>query len=64
MKLQLKRDKRYKIEQIFESTWLRVTFEDSVIALAMNIDTARQVIYRDIIDNGKECEYLHDDDFE
>ena len=28
------------------------------------IDAFRQVIYRDIKEKGKECEYLHADDFE
>jgi len=63
MMKKLKRDKRYTIRTIKDSTLSRVFFEDSMIALVMNQDTARQVIYRDILDNGGECKYLHDGDF-
>lgn len=64
MKITLKKDKNYTIHEIYESTWLRVEKNNKLIAQVMNIETARQVIYRDINDNGGKCEYLHDEDFE
>ena len=64
MNLKLKQDKRYSIVQIYNSSWLRVEFEGKMIAQVMNIETARQVIYREIKNSGGECEYLYDEDFE
>jgi len=59
----LKRDKRYTISDIPSSTWLMVKIEDTHIALCMNKDTAKQVIYKHIKENGGECEYLFEEDF-
>jgi hypothetical protein len=60
----LKQDKSYAIEMFENSSWCRAKHNDKNIALCMDQDTARQVIYRDIKENGGECDYLYDDDFE
>jgi len=59
----LKQDKRYSILKIKESSWCRVLCEGISIAMVMNEDTARQVIYKDILANGGTCEYLCENDF-
>jgi len=64
MTLHLKQDNHYAIEQMQDSTWCRVKCEDKIIALVMNKETARQVIYKDIIENGHKCDYLYAEDFE
>jgi hypothetical protein len=63
MAMKLKQDKLYTIEEMNSSSWCRVKHNGKSIALCMNQETARQVIYRDINDNGGECEYLYEDDF-
>ena len=56
-------DKNYSIVTIVDSTWLRVEHKGELVALVMNIETARQVIYREIISKKGECSFLHEDDF-
>jgi uncharacterized protein YegJ (DUF2314 family) len=63
VKSYLKKDERYSVEEMNDSTWCRVKRDDKNIALCMNKETARQVIYRDINSNGGECEYLYENDF-
>ena len=60
----LKQDTDYTIHTRDTSTWLDVKHKGKFIALVMNIETARQVIYRDINSKGGSCEYLNEDDFE
>ena len=64
MKLTLKKDKRYTIAETHNSSWLRVEFRGKMLAIVMDMATARQVVYRDINDNSGECVYLHKEDFE
>ena len=59
----LKRDKRYTMQVMPESSWLMVKMDDTHIALCMNKDTAKQVIFKHIKENGGECEYLFEEDF-
>jgi len=61
--LQLSEDNSYTIQDIENSTWLKVLHKGKSIATVMSIETARQVIYREIIENGASCEFLNDSDF-
>jgi len=56
----LKSNKSYSYKQRGDSAWFDVFFKDKLIAMTMNVQTARQVIYRE----SKSEKYLHDEDFE
>ena len=57
--LVLKDNDNYKIKETDSPNWFRVYVNNESIALCMSIETAFQVVYREIGD----CDYLTIDDF-
>mgnify|MGYP000446927340 CR=1 FL=1 len=55
----LKQDKRYTIEE-GTGNWHKVFFNTKILAHVIDIETARQVIYKEIAN----CDYLNDSDFD
>jgi len=61
--LVLKIDKRYRIEPTSSSRWFRSYRDNVMIGLCMSLNTAIQVIFRDIQMIDKNIEYLNKEDF-
>lgn len=53
----------YTIEEMNTSSWHIVKLKRECIALTMNIETARQVIFKDLTEKETPCEYLYESDF-
>ena len=62
MKIELIQNKSYTIETRLDS-WFTVKKDNKVLAITMDATMARQVIYKDIMQNFGECEFLKEEDF-
>ena len=63
MKKEYCQNKSYTIETRLDS-WFTVKKDDKVLAITMDATMARQVIYKDIMQNFGECEFLKEEDFQ
>ena len=56
-----KHDERYTIEPIKDSTWLRVRKEGKTIAIVVNFEAARQVVYNEAGIKNEEEDYREEE---
>ena len=62
MKKEYCQNKSYTIETRKDS-WFTVKKDNKMLAITMDTTMARQVIYKDIMQNFGECEFLKEEDF-
>ena len=62
MIVELIQNKSYRVETRADS-WFTVKKDNKMLAITMDTTMARQVIYKDIMQNFGECEFLKEEDF-